>query len=128
MTIKDPKYIKVNSVSPLYLIFNKTNGYFEEIIGNEYITLAPTNESKENIKKYKELWINIKYLIRSITKKSDDYDDKYLKIKLCSDDELPLNNTIEIPTMTIVVRAVCHENNKFYPQVFLVTFVSISIS
>ena len=26
---------------------------------------------------------------------------------------------IEIPTMTIVVRAVFHENNKYYPQVFL---------
>ena len=30
---------------------------------------------------------------------------------------LPLNNTMEIPTMAIVVRAVFHENNK-YPQVF----------
>ena len=26
---------------------------------------------------------------------------------------------IEIPTMTIVVRAVFHENNKYYLQVFL---------
>ena len=25
---------------------------------------------------------------------------------------------IEIPTITIVVRAVFHENNKYYPQVF----------
>ena len=41
-----------------------------------------------------------------------------MKIKFNSDDELPLNKTIEIPTMTIVVRAVFHENNKYYPQVF----------
>ena len=34
-------------------------------------------------------------------------------------DELLLNNTIEIPTMTIVVRVVFHENNKYYPQIFL---------
>ena len=33
--------------------------------------------------------------------------------------ELPLNKTIEIRTMTIVLRAVFHENNKYYPQVFL---------
>ena len=26
---------------------------------------------------------------------------------------------IEIPTMTIVVRAVFHQNNKYYPQPFL---------
>ena len=30
-----------------------------------------------------------------------------------------LNKTIEIPSMIIVVRAVFHENNKYYPQVFL---------
>ena len=42
-----------------------------------------------------------------------------MEIKFNSDDELPLNKPIEFPTMTIVVRAVFHENNKYYPQVFL---------
>ena len=42
-----------------------------------------------------------------------------MKIKFNSDNELPLNKTIEIPTMKIVVRAVFHENNKYYPYVFL---------
>ena len=32
-------------------MFNKMNGYFEEINGNKYLTLAPTNESKEKNKK-----------------------------------------------------------------------------
>ena len=36
VTIKDSKYVKDNSVNPLYLIFNKMNGYFEEIKGNFY--------------------------------------------------------------------------------------------
>ena len=36
-----------------------------------------------------------------------------------SDDELPLNKTIEMPTMTIAVRDVIHKNNKYYSQVFL---------
>ena len=57
MTIKDSKYVKINSVNSLYLIFNKVNGYFEEINGNNYLTLVPTNENKEKIKKYEELWI-----------------------------------------------------------------------
>ena len=30
VTMKDIKYIKINSVSPLYFIFNKMNGYVEE--------------------------------------------------------------------------------------------------
>ena len=42
-----------------------------------------------------------------------------MKIKFNSDDKLPLNKTIEIPTMAIVVKAIFHENNKYYPQVLL---------
>ena len=42
-----------------------------------------------------------------------------MKIKFNSDDEFPLNKTLEIPSMTIVVRAFFLENNKYYPQVFL---------
>ena len=42
-----------------------------------------------------------------------------MKVKFISDDELPLNKTIEIPTITIVVRTIFVENNKYYPQVFL---------
>ena len=42
-----------------------------------------------------------------------------MKIKFNSHDELLLNKKIEIPTMTIVVRATFLENNKYYPQVFL---------
>ena len=45
--IKDSKYVKVSNVNPLYLIFNKLNGYFEEINGDKYLTLVPTSESKE---------------------------------------------------------------------------------
>ena len=87
MTIK--KDIKIYSVNPLYLIFGNVNGYFEEINGNKYLTLFPTSESKEKIKKYKELWV--KNLIKSITKNSDDYDEKYIKIKFNLDDNLLLN-------------------------------------
>ena len=42
-----------------------------------------------------------------------------MNIKFNSNDELLLNKTIEIPSMIIVVRAVFHENNKYYLQVFL---------
>ena len=42
-----------------------------------------------------------------------------MKIKFNSRDELPLNKTIENPSMIIVVRAIFFENNKYYQQVFL---------
>ena len=41
-----------------------------------------------------------------------------MKIKFNSDDKLPLNKTIDISSMTIVVRDIFLENNK-HPQVFL---------
>ena len=102
----------------MYLIFGKVNGYFEEINGYEYLTLVSTNESKEKIKKYEELWIKIRYSIRSIAKNLDNYDEKYMKTKFDSDGKLPLNKTIEIYIVTIVIRAVFHESNKYYAQVF----------
>ena len=51
------------------------------------MTLIHINDSKEKIKKYEELWIKIRDLIRSIAKTSDDYDKKYIKIKFNSDNE-----------------------------------------
>ena len=83
------------------------------------MTQVSTNESKEIIKIYEEFWSKITDLIRLITKHPDDYNEKYMKIRFDFDDELPLNKTIEIHSMIIAARAVFHESNKYYPQVFL---------
>ena len=79
--ICDDQRFKINIVNPLYLIFSKVNVYVEKINKDKYLTLVPTNESKEMIKKYEELLSKIRDLVRSATKNSDDYDEKYLKIK-----------------------------------------------
>ena len=65
------------------------------------------------------MWIKIRNLNRSVTKNSDDNDENYTKIKFNSDDKLPLNKMIEISSVIIVVRAAFHENNQYYPQIFL---------
>ena len=66
MRIKDSKFVKINNVNPLYLFINKANKNFEEINKSNYLTLIPTNESKEKIRKYEELLSKIRDLIRSI--------------------------------------------------------------
>ena len=119
VTIKDSKDRKIYSVNALYLVFSKVNGYFEEIDKNKYLMLVRTNESKEKIKKYEELYSKIRDLIRSITKNSDNYDETCMKTKFNSDDELPLKKMIEIPSMIMAVRAIFLEKNKYYPQIFL---------
>ena len=113
------KDLKIYSANLLYLIFGKVNGYFKETNGNKYLTLVPTNKSKEKMKKYEELWIKIRDLIRSKTKNLNDYDEKHMKIKFNSDDNSSLNKTIQILIVTIVIRTVFLENNRYYPQVFL---------
>ena len=75
-------YVTLYSVKPLYLIINKMNEYIEKCNGNKCLTLVPTDESKDTRKKYQELWSKIGDLIRSITNNSDNYDEKYMNIKL----------------------------------------------
>ena len=58
------------------------------------MTLVPTNEGKDALKKYKELWDKIRDLIRSTTNKTDYYVKKYMKIKFNSDSNLPLKKTL----------------------------------
>ena len=41
-----------------------------------------------------------------------------MKIKFNSDDSLPLNKILKFLSLTIVVRIVFQEENKYYPQVF----------
>ena len=75
------------------------------------MTLVSTNKSKEIAKNYEELRNKISDLIRLITKNWDDFGRTYMKIKIISDDDMPLNKMIEIPSIIIVVRAIFHENS-----------------
>ena len=56
---KDSKYVKINSVNHLCLIFRIVNEYFEEINTNKYLILVPNNESKEKIKNMKNYGVKL---------------------------------------------------------------------
>ena len=75
-------------------------------------------KAKKKLKNMKNFGVKLEILLGQQLKTFDDYDEKYMKIKFNLDDELPLNKMIETPIMIIVVRAVFHENNRYYPQVF----------
>ena len=118
ITMKDSDYVKINSVNPLYLIIGEVDEYFEEINGNKYLTLVSTNKNKEVLTKYTELWGGIKNSAEKINNKSGEYGKDFMKIKFNSDDSLPLNKTLKLHNMTIIVRSVFEEDDKYYPQVF----------
>ena len=116
MTVKNLSYVKMNNVNPLHLIIDKMNGYIEETNGNKYFTLVGSDESKNTLGKYKELWNKIKELIRSITNNLDTYDEKYMKIKFNSDDDScfkktqlkATNFTHQFSKMNICIRDKCY--------------------
>ena len=56
-------YRTPNSVWPVHPIINNTKGYIEESNENKYLTLIPTDERKDNLKWYLEIWSKIKDLI-----------------------------------------------------------------
>ena len=53
VTVKNLSNLKINIVNPLYLIIDKINGCIEVCNRNKYLTLAPTDESKDILKSIK---------------------------------------------------------------------------
>ena len=68
--------------------------------------LVLTGESEETLKMYEALWNKIRDITTSITNNSDNYHQKYMKIKFNSDDNLSLKRTLELHNMVIVVRSI----------------------
>ena len=76
-------------------------------------------KGKVRLKTYKELCEKIRDLVRSISNNSDDYDQKYMKIKFNSDDDLSSQKILELCEIMIVLRSVFHEDNWYYSYIFL---------
>ena len=100
----------IYSVNPLYLLVNHANGYIEEKGENKYLILDSTDENKELLKKYNDVWNGIKNKIEEVSSGECDYEKDYMKIKFNSDDNLPLNKPLKFHNMTIIIRSVFEEN------------------
>ena len=95
------------------------SGYIEEKGSNKCLIFDSTDENKELLKRYDDVFNG---LIDKIKKIDDDwleYTKDYTKIKFNSDDNLPLNKPLKFYNMTVTIRCVISEENKLYPQVFL---------
>ena len=87
----------------------------------EYILVFdPTDENKEVLKEYTELWDGIKNEIETINdSKKGEYSKDFMKIKFNTDDNLPLNTPLKFHLLTIIVRCIFEEDGKFHPQLYL---------
>ena len=86
----------IYSVNPLYLLIDHVSGYIEEKGVNKYLVFDSTDENKELLKKYNDVWNGIRDKIKEVSNSECDYEKDYMKIKFHSDDNLPLNKTIKI--------------------------------
>ena len=109
----------INSVNPLYLSITHVSGYIEEKGVNKYLVFDSTDENKELIKKYNDVFNKIRDKIKEISNDECDYKKDYMKIKFNSDDDLPIKKPLKFHLMTITIRSVFEEDGKLYPQVFL---------
>ena len=78
-----------------------------------------TDENKELLKKYSDVWNGIKNKIKEVNDSECDYEKDYMKIKFNSDDNLPYKKPLKFHSMTITIRSVFEEDGKLYPQVLL---------
>ena len=110
----------INCVNLLYLMINEMIGHFGEKNENKYLVLDDVDEKKEVSKKYEEVWESIKKDIETINGgERVEYGKDLKKIRLESNDDLPMNKPIKLHLLTIFIRCVFSEGGKFYPQLFL---------
>ena len=112
-------YENIYSVNPLYLTITHASGYIEEKGVNKYLVFDSTDENKELLKKYNDVFNGIRDKIKKISDDECDYEKDYMKIKFDSDDDLPLNKQLKFHNMAITIRSIFEEDGKIYPQVFL---------
>ena len=126
----------IDSVNPLYLLIDHAGGYVKDLNSlylnidhtsgcikkkgeNKYFVFDPTDENKELLKKYNDVWNGIKSKIKEVDDSECDYEIDYMKIKFNSNDNLPLNKPLKVHNMTITIRSVFEKDGKLYPQLFL---------
>ena len=109
----------VEDLNSLYLNIDHASGYIKEKGVNKYLVFDSTDENKELLKKYSDVWNRIKNKIKDVDDSEFDYEKDYMKIKFNSDDNLPLNKPLKFHNITITIRSVFEEDGQLYPQLFL---------
>ena len=103
----------------------------KSIHGNKYLVLDSTDKNKEVLTKYTELWNGIKSLIEKVNNKPGEYGKDFMKIKFNSDDNLPLNKTLKIHNMTIVLdlflKKMVNIINKFFSMNIFMSYTNVTV-
>ena len=105
----------VNSVNPLCLRIDNASPYIKEVNKDKFLVFNVTDENKELLKRYDDVFNGIMSRINNWL----EYSKDNMKIKFSSDDNLSLIKPLKFHNMTVSIRYVFSKDNKLYPQVFL---------
>ena len=81
-------------MNPFRLLIIHASRYIEEKGVNKYLIFDSTDENKELLKKYNDVWSGIKNKMEEVSSGECDYEKDYMKIKFNSDNDLPLNKPL----------------------------------
>ena len=117
-----------DSENSFYIIFNNVDGYIIESNKDKCLIFASTDKNKKVLKKYTDLWDEIKNQIETINDgkcnfiEPIEYKKDFTWVKFKSNDDLPLNKILSVPAYIIVVGSVLQKDDQYYPQVYLHEF------
>ena len=102
-------------------MINKIDGYFEQKNGNKYVCVPNFVRNNKVLKKYNQVFNEIKYHFKKIDDSDEEYDKDFMKIRFSSDDDddVSFNKMLYFPTITVIIRCVFEQNGKYFQQVYL---------
>ena len=95
-----------------YLTIDNRKGYFSLINNNVVLDMIFSNDDQKN--KYHQVWKEIFKIVDNGNGELNLHE----KIVL-SDSDIPTDEIIKIPSITIVIKSLLEENNKFYLELAL---------
>ena len=97
----------------VYLIIHSAIGHFKEKNDEKYLILDLAD-------KYKEVLSGIRSEVETLNGgKELFYKKNYARIRINTDDDLPLNKPLKFPTLAVSIKCVFEEGEKLYPQIYL---------
>ena len=111
----------IDSENTLCLVFNDVDAHIiEEGNENKYLVFGLTKNNKNVLGIYRKLWNKIKNQIKTINGGESIKCKKYfMNIRFDSNDDFSLGKILSIPILSIVVKSVFRNENKYYPQVHI---------
>ena len=112
--------IKINNIryknGGFYLTINNLKGYFNFIDNDVVLDMIFSNDDQKN--KYHQVWKEIFKIVRSTINNENGELKIHEKIRLF-DSDMITDKIIKIPSITIVIKSLIENDNKFYLELAL---------